>query len=329
MENEKDLNFWLNVFGEEKKLGSVELAKRIQELVGDESATREKIKELYALVEEGYFTITENLEFCASEKFLSLKEEVKKEEEVLKSEYFNTFFKEIKESEKKSMDNIFKNVVDFYKKQDEMTGREREIAADKIWMSLPVKSFTTTIVADKEFFEIEVEDKKIELEEGELLSPKSLIFQIFKKFGLMLPQPSKKTYSLLLMYWRTAFGKEERKIEKIETTEDLIRELVINYIERSFVTENLSETFTYNYIFLEDNCVLVPSEILSALIRTNGYKITMKKLGYILKDLLVKSSETRRVEGLGVKRFWFFDASKFNLKEKVSEEKENENSDNR
>jgi len=201
---------------------------------------------------------------------------------------------------------------------------KREIAK-RIWFSLPFKNIKTYYVADEQFYEFELEGKKFKVAGNEILAQAKIRNLIFQEFGILLPRLSPEHYTLFLM-WFKSVAEEVTKLKETENMEENVRETIINYINNSFVTKNIEETFSYNYIYLDGDGVFVPSEIIAKILASNNYRITPQRLAFILKDLILIPSKTIRVKGMGVKRFWVFDKSCFEIKETVGEENENSNS---
>ncbi len=301
-----------------------ELRKKVEEKLGEKFNyfdiakffSQEEIAVINELIKEGaYEVVDENGSIFLKKK---RKEEINIEE--MRNKTIKEMIEQVIQRKEMTISEIATSLI--LASNSGIKREERETIYRNVWLGLPIKNIKTYTIGGENFYEFEI-DGEI-LKTNQVLSESVFRKFVFEKFGILLPKPSPETFRLFLMYFKANAQKIE-KLKEVENLEEVIRETVINYINNSFVTKNIEETFNYNYVYVEDDKILVPSEILEKILSSRNIKISFQKLAFLLRDLLIGSSKTVRVKG-EVKRFWVFNKALFEVKEEVKEEEENENS---
>ena len=247
------------------------------------------------------------------------KEEAEEKEELreLRKDVMKNFLEKAMKREEMTLSEIAQLVITT--SSTKMGNKEKSAIYKKIWFSLPIKNIKSYWIADEHYYEFEIENQKFKVSGSQILSDKTFRKIIFDNFGIVLPKPNFETFQLFLM-WFKSNAEEIKKLKETESFEENVREIVMNYVNNSFVTDKLEETFSFNYIFLDGDGILIPSEVLMNLLKSHGFSVKPQKLAFILKDLVLCPSKPMRVKGMGLKRFWVFDKNCFEIKEEVGEE---------
>jgi len=224
----------------------------------------------------------------------------------------------------KTISEVFQNIMD----ADLLRGEEKQKFLDSLWFSLPIEKVEIILIADKIQYKLKIGNEEIVLEENEIFSPESFIRKFFKSFGFVLPRPSRKAYGLFLAYIR-ARGVENVKLKSLETDEELIKNVVVNYIENSYLSENVEDLLLPNTVYLDRGYVAVPNNIIKKIVELRlERKVTYKQIANAVKDIL-EFSKPVKIKG-EVLRMWYFKKEVFNFQkpilEKEEDEDENDNS---
>jgi len=181
------------------------------------------------------------------------------------------------------------------------------------------------LIADKIQYKIKIGNEEIALEEEEIFSPEAFIRKFFKVFGFVLPKPSRKAYGLWLAYIR-AIGVENIKLKSLETDDELIRNVVVNYIENSYLSENVEDLLLPNTVYLDRGYVAVPNNIIKKIVELRlEKKVTYKQIANAVRDIL-EFSRPVKIKGELI-RMWYFKKEIFNFQKPILE-KEDENENN-
>jgi hypothetical protein len=287
----------------------------------------EGIIELTQLLRDGKVKIDENekvLTYVIVEEAKNLQEQPVDNPEEIKKEAFTKMIENTVGIESGGTYTIF-NILDWVLQAHSVKGNERAKLITQIWFKLPIEKIFVYRVGEKTFYKFVIDGKEIELNENEMLSTKSFRIKFLQEFNVWLPKLDAFTEGLWIMYQKVKAEKEEF-LETLETEKDLILDAIKDYIETSFVSENLEETFRRNVIFVSGDEIYIPNQIVNE-IANNATKTKhgYKKIAKILKDVgFLKTTKVMRV-GERTGRFWIFDKNKFSLKEKVEENGEEKN----
>jgi len=207
-------------------------------------------------------------------------------------------------------------------------GEERQKFLDTLWFTIPIDGVEIVLIADKIQYKIKIGNEEIALEEEEIFSPEAFIRKFFKVFGFVLPKPSRKAYGLWLAYIR-AIGVENIKLKSLETDDELIRNVVVNYIENSYLSENVEDLLLPNTVYLDRGYVAVPNNIIKKIVELRlEKKVTYKQIANAVRDIL-EFSRPVKIKGELI-RMWYFKKEIFNFQkpmlEKEEDEDENDNS---
>jgi hypothetical protein len=205
-------------------------------------------------------------------------------------------------------------------------GEERQKFLDTLWFTIPIENVEIILIADKLQYKIKIANEEIILEENEIFSPEAFIRKFFKVFGFVLPRPSRKAYGLFLAYIR-ARGVENVKLKSLETDEELIRNIVVNYIENSYLSENVEDLLLPNTVYLDRGYVAVPNNIIKKIVELRlEKKVTYKQIANAVRDIL-EFSRPVKIQGELI-RMWYFKKEKFNFQKPILEKEEEENENN-
>ena len=204
-------------------------------------------------------------------------------------------------------------------------GEERQKFLDTLWFTIPIDGVEIVLIADKIQYKIKIGNEEIALEEDEIFSPEAFIRKFFKVFGFVLPKPSRKAYGLWLAYIR-AIGVENIKLKSLETDDELIRNVVVNYIENSYLSENVEDLLLPNTVYLDRGYVAVPNNIIKKIVELRlEKKVTYKQIANAVRDIL-EFSRPVKIKGELI-RMWYFKKEIFNFQKPILE-KEDENENN-
>ena len=204
-------------------------------------------------------------------------------------------------------------------------GEERQKFLDTLWFTIPIDGVEIVLIADKIQYKIKIGNEEIALEEEEIFSPEAFIRKFFKVFGFVLPKPSRKAYGLWLAYIR-AIGVENIKLKSLETDDELIRNVVVNYIENSYLSENVEDLLLPNTVYLDRGYVAVPNNIIKKIVELRlEKKVTYKQIANAVRDIL-EFSRPVKIKGELI-RMWYFKKEIFNFQKPILE-KEDENENN-
>jgi hypothetical protein len=204
-------------------------------------------------------------------------------------------------------------------------GEERQKFLDTLWFTIPIDNVEIILIADKLQYKIKIGKEEIILEENEIFSPEAFVRKFFKVFGFVLPKPSRKAYGLWLAYIR-AIGVENIKLKSLETDEELIRNVVVNYIENSYISENVEDLLLPNTVYLDRGYIAVPNNIIKKIVELRlEKKVTYKQIANAVRDIL-EFSRPVKVKGELI-RMWYFKKENFNFQKPILE-KEDENENN-
>jgi hypothetical protein len=205
-------------------------------------------------------------------------------------------------------------------------GEERQKFLDTLWFTIPIDNVEIILIADKLQYKIKIANEEIILEENEIFSPEAFIRKFFKVFGFVLPRPSRKAYGLWLAYIR-AIGVENIKLKSLETDEELIRNVVVNYIENSYLSENIEDLLLPNTVYLDRGYVAVPNSIIKKIVEIRlEKKVTYKQIANAVRDIL-EFSRPVKMKGELI-RMWYFKKEIFNFQKPILEKEEGENENN-
>ncbi|MEO0282265.1 MAG: hypothetical protein ABIN05_07975 [candidate division WOR-3 bacterium] len=257
--------------------------------------------------------------------YIVLKEEEKKDETI--EEIDKKFRKDIilekikdkfKITEPMGLEEIFFHYISL---NESIRRDERNSIITKLWFSLPIEDVMLKKVSDKNYIVFKIEGVELEFNENEILNQSNFIREFFSHFNIMLPTLPKHAWDLWITYYKN-LAKEKPELKTLEKEDDLIADCVKNYIETSFVSEKLEDSLHFNKIFVKNGHIIIPNDRIKKIMEENGINKNYKKIALILSDrgYMIKS-EPLKIAG-ETKRFWFFDKTKFNLKETVSEEDE-------
>jgi hypothetical protein len=205
-------------------------------------------------------------------------------------------------------------------------GEERQKFLDTLWFTIPIENVEIILIADKLQYKIKIANEEIILEENEIFSPEAFVRKFFKVFGFVLPKPSRKAYGLWLAYIR-AIGVENIKLKTLETDEELIRNVVVNYIENSYLSENVEDLLLPNTVYLDRGYVAVPNNIIKKIVELRlEKKVTYKQIANAVRDIL-EFSRPVKIKGELI-RMWYFKKENFNFQKPILEKEEEENENN-
>jgi hypothetical protein len=294
---------------ENKKITYSELEKNFGE---------KGIEEITQLIKEGKVKLLPNEPVVTYEIVEEVKIEISKEEEIISEIIKNLLKEKKKEKTIAEIANEIINLIDVKKE------KEREEIAKEIWLGLPIQNIKTYKVGEENFYEFEVNGKTFKL--NDVFSEKIWKRLFFEEFGIVLPKAPPGVFTAFLMWFRANAEKIE-KLKDIESVEENAREAIINYINNSFITEKVEEALIFNYVYVNGDRIYVPSDVLKRVLKSKNIKISLKRLAFCLKDLLAGGSMPFKI-GNETKRFWVFDRSKFNPREKVEEKEEEKDKEN-
>lgn len=285
--------------------------KKISDLVNDGAL---KIQE----VENGIF-----ISLLEKEEEKAQKMEAVEIKELRKEVIADTLKGIVKPEENTTLSDLFNSLILMF--STKMDKKERKEIVKKIWFMIPINEVSCYKISDKIYYKFIIEGKNLEFSDTELFDWTVFRKSFFNIFGVSLPGPSEELYSFWLMYQK-AKAKDIEELHEMEREEDIITDALKNYIENSFVTTNLEEVYQYNFIFISEckKYILIPNEVILKIMEDNiGSKINYKRIAFVLNNAgYLLKTEPKWVPGLGTKRFWLFDKSKFKLKVEVEEESE-------
>jgi hypothetical protein len=216
---------------------------------------------------------------------------------------------------------VFQSILD----ADMLKGEDKQKFLDTLWFTIPIENVEIILIADKLQYKIKIANEEIILEENEIFSPEVFVRKFFKVFGFVLPKPSRKAYGLWLAYIR-AIGVENIKLKSLETDEELIRNIVVNYIENSYLSENVEDLLLPNTVYLDRGYVAVPNTIIKKIVELRlEKKVTYKQIANAVRDIL-EFSRPVKIKGELI-RMWYFKKEIFNFQKPILE-KEDENENN-
>ena len=198
---------------------------------------------------------------------------------------------------------------------------EKELKEEEIdWTNL-YSAVSKFIIYDgsEKIYNIFVGEDIIRLEGKEIMDYNVFILRLFEKKGIMLPtfRGIKSEWARLVTYWRKNVGQIlQEKSEDISENEEA-KDTIIDYITNcSIVNEYVVKE---GVITLKENLIYVPTKVIKKILKRNSLNISMRKLAYLLDELLASGSIPLKIENRS-ERFWKFKKDKFEIqKDKILE----------
>jgi len=181
------------------------------------------------------------------------------------------------------------------------------------WLNLTPKR-VIIYPGSETYIEIHLENEKIKLKGEEILTAKKFREQYFAQ-GKLLPPLDNKTWCNLVNMWCLEKGLIDKARREDLSPEQEAVETVVEYIESSRPVAKKVQAFTYGFFYYDEkeNAILVPSERIRDLLDNKNIRIDLRKLAYHMKDYIKSGTKVIKVESGKTKRFWIFDATKFDV----------------
>lgn len=189
------------------------------------------------------------------------------------------------------------------------------------WLKVNIEKIII-FTGQKSYIQIKISNNDlIELCEDEMLNANKFRQKYFITQGIMLTPIDATAWSYLLTIWQKEKGEKTEKELASEETE--ARELIIDYIENAgVVTDGAKEkALNYGYVYISQQKIYVLGRTIKSILRKNDLKITQEKLRFVLNEYLLENSTPVKINGIS-KRFWVFNKQKFDLKDEITDEKE-------
>ncbi|MHA1835286.1 MAG: hypothetical protein ACTSV7_15025 [Candidatus Baldrarchaeia archaeon] len=157
--------------------------------------------------------------------------------------------------------------------------------------------------------------EKVKLKGEEILTAKRFREQYFSLTGILLPPLDSKAWCNLINNWSTELGHIDRARKEELSAEQEAAETVIAYIEDSRRVPKKVQAFSHGFFYYDEkqDAIMIPSDVIKDLLESRNIRIDMGKLAFALKDYRKTGSKPVKLENGKVRRFWFFDAKKFNV----------------
>lgn len=174
---------------------------------------------------------------------------------------------------------------------------------------------TQMIIFDgsEKIYELHFGNKIIRLEGKEIMDTNVFRQRYFETFGILIPtyRSILTDWAYLVTYWTKEVGDKESNVEIISESDEA-KELILDYINSTPLSDSLSFTEGLNSLIKEDMCIYVSTKVIKSILRRAQVNITMAKLHYLIKNYLVSGSIVKKVEGKSM-RFWRFKINKFEI----------------
>jgi len=210
--------------------------------------------------------------------------------------------------------------------------KEPKITNPTTWEDLTEIEEFLIYPGEEKIYEIKVAGKTIKMEGKEIIDYKIFILKFFEEFGTMLKTYKGVTgdWSTLVSSWNKNYGRIVNDMSEHLSASLEGREAVIDYVNGCSVTDDYivkDGMVTYKH-----GCIYVPTKSIKRVLKKYELFITIRKLGFEMKDYLISGSIPIKIENKS-ERFWRMDPKKLELnldsflhleKEEEQEEEEKE-----
>jgi hypothetical protein len=181
---------------------------------------------------------------------------------------------------------------------------------------------------DLKIYEIHFKGKIIKMEGKDIMDVDIFILKLFEVFGIMLPKYKNlnNDWAAIVSFWMQNYGEVvESHTENISANTEAI-ETVLSYINHAVPTDEY--IVKEGFITYKNDMIYVPVRSIRKILKREEINISIRKLGYIMKDYLLSGSVPLRIENK-CERFWKLNPKKFDIKleDEIKIEKEPDEED--
>jgi hypothetical protein len=166
---------------------------------------------------------------------------------------------------------------------------------------------------DLKIYEICMNGKVIKMEGKEIMDYEIFILKLFETFGIMLPvyKTLKNDWAQLVTYWNQTYGETiETHHENISMNTEAV-DAVVSYVGHAVISDDY--IVKDGFITYKNGMLYVPVKNIKRLLKREEINITIRKLGYLMKDYLISGSVPLKIENKS-ERFWKLNPKKFDVK---------------
>ena len=170
---------------------------------------------------------------------------------------------------------------------------------------------------EEKIYEVKINGKVVKMEGKEIIDYNVFILRFFEEFGVMLPKYKgvANDWGKLVTHWHKKYGKIAKEMSEHLSVSLEGREAVIDYINSCSVTDDY--IVKDGMITYKNDCLYVPTRSIKKFLKRADIFITLRKLGYAMRDILLSGSIPLKIENKS-ERFWRLDPKSFDLDLKSS-----------
>jgi len=192
-----------------------------------------------------------------------------------------------------------------------LQGVDKSVITD--WAQLNDIEEFVTYPGEEKIYEIRIAGKVIKMEGKEITDYNVFILRFFEEFGVMLPKYKgvANDWGKLVSHWNRSFGKVDKDMSEHLSVGLEAREALIDYINSCIVSDDY--IVKDGMVTVKNGCIYVPTRAIKKFLKRAELFITIRKLGYVMKDVLLSGSIPIKIENKS-ERFWRLDPKKFDLR---------------
>ena len=166
---------------------------------------------------------------------------------------------------------------------------------------------------EERIYEIKIAGKTIKMEAKEIVDYKVFILKFFEEFGVMLVQYKGigNDWGKLVSYWHEKYGRVATEMSEHLSISLEAKEAIVDYINACIISDEY--IVKDGMVTYKNGSIYVPTRIIKKLLKKHDLNISMRKLSYVMKDLLLSGSTPLKIENKS-ERFWQLNPKYFDLK---------------